>query len=83
MIDAGERQVFDGRAGQVGQRQPLGIGGAQLAGRDGVEDRAQRASEAPGAGSMRRRRVQARLVDSTETSFLELRAVHAVPWPIL
>ena len=30
-----------------------------------------------------RRRVRHGLVDSVETSFLELRVVHAVPWPIL
>ncbi len=55
MIDPGETQVFDGRARQIGQRLPLGIGGAELTGRHGVEERAKRRLATLGAcGTMRR-----------------------------
>ena len=56
VIDAGESQVFNGRARQIGQRKLLGIGGAELTGRHGVEDRAKRRLATLGArGTMRRR----------------------------
>jgi hypothetical protein len=57
VIDAGESQVFDGSARQVGQRKPLGISGAELTGRDGVEDRAERRLATLGARGTKRRSV--------------------------